>query len=146
MRRLDGSSSLTQPLVSRPGYGQGSPALPDGTVGESKLPEGPPADKGLSLDKDIPGTSTFNKPEGDIREPDKAAPGSIYRVDGPDGPLGVQAYDDPSRGPSEGRLLGHEVPLSRRYPERAQRFSGVRGWSVDSTDGARPAHRPRGVL
>ena len=67
--------SLVQPLVSRPAYGQ--------PVAEAKLPEGGPADKGLSLDKDIPGTSTYNKPEGDIRDDGKAEPGSIYKVDGP---------------------------------------------------------------
>jgi hypothetical protein len=61
--------------VSRPDYG---------TVGTAKLPDGGPADKGLSLDKDIPGTSTFNKPEDDIREFDKSEPGSIYRRDTPD--------------------------------------------------------------
>jgi hypothetical protein len=54
------------------------------SVAESGLPGGGPSDKGRSLDKDIPGTSTFNKPEGDIREFDKAEPGSIYRKDGPD--------------------------------------------------------------
>ena len=73
-----GSSSLTQPLVSRPAYGQGNP------VAVSGLPQGDPASHGRGLDKDIPGTSTFNKPEGDIREFDKAEPGSEYRKDGPD--------------------------------------------------------------
>jgi hypothetical protein len=69
---------LKQPLVTRPAYGQ--------PVAEAKLPgdgDGA-ADRGLSLDKDIPGTSTFNKPEGDIREFDKSEPGSIYRKDSPD--------------------------------------------------------------
>lgn len=84
MRHSDGRIALTQPLVSRPGYGEGgSPALPRGAVSESKLPSGPPADRGLSLDDSIPGTSTFAKPEGDIREDDKAEPGSIHKVDGP---------------------------------------------------------------
>src|SRR5580698_5488078 len=70
-----------QPLVSRPAYGQGLAAAP---VAESGLPGGGPSDKGLSLDNDIPGQSTHNKPEDDIREPDKADPGSIYKIDGPD--------------------------------------------------------------
>ena len=74
-------SALTQPLVSHPGYGQGRPATP---VAESGLPGGGPADKGLSLDKEIPGTATFNKPEGDIRQFDKGEPGSIYRKEKPD--------------------------------------------------------------
>ena len=74
----DGETLLSQPLVSRPAYGQGHP------VATSGLPQGDPASHGRSLDKDIPGTSTFNKPEGDIREFDKAEEGSLYRVDGPD--------------------------------------------------------------
>lgn len=82
--RSDGRTALTQPLVSRPGYNEGgSPALPRGTVSESKLPSGPPADRGLSLDDSVPGTSTFAKPEDDIREDGKSEPGSIYKVDGP---------------------------------------------------------------
>jgi hypothetical protein len=48
------------------------------------LPGTGPSQKGIGLDSDIPGTSTYNKPEEDVRETDKAAPGSIYRVDGPD--------------------------------------------------------------
>ena len=67
---------MLQPLVSRPAYGQ--------PVAQSGLPKGEPGGKGLSLDKDIPGTSTFNKPEGETREFDKAEEGSIYRKDGPD--------------------------------------------------------------
>ena len=77
----DGEIFLAQPLVSRPAYGQGRPNTP---VGSSGLPQGDPASHGRSLDKDIPGTSTFNKPEGDVREFDKAEEGSLYRVDGPD--------------------------------------------------------------
>jgi hypothetical protein len=55
-------------------------------VGQAKLPGDTEqkSDKGLSLDKEIPGTSTFNKPEDDIREFDKSEPGSIYRKDSPD--------------------------------------------------------------
>lgn len=70
------------PLISRPGYGGGSPALPRGAVGEAKLPSGSPGGKGLSLDGDIPGGNTFAKPVDDIRD-DKAEEGSIYRKDGP---------------------------------------------------------------
>lgn len=36
------------------------------------------------MDSDIPGTATHSKPEGDLREFDKAEEGSIYRKDGPD--------------------------------------------------------------
>ena len=63
-----------QPLVSRPAYG---------LVSESKLPGGGPSGKGLPLDSGIPGTSTFAKPEEDIREQGKDDE-SIYRVDNAD--------------------------------------------------------------
>lgn len=78
-----GRRALAQPLVSRPAYGQERASAPV-PVAQSGLPSGDPGGKGVSLDKDIPGQSTFNKPEDDIREPDKAEPGSIYRKDGPD--------------------------------------------------------------
>jgi hypothetical protein len=58
-------------------------------VGEAKLPgdgQGG-ADKGLSLDKGIPGTSTFNKPESDIRDFDKGTNTDPWRRDSPDDQL-----------------------------------------------------------
>jgi predicted nucleic acid-binding Zn ribbon protein len=59
-------------------------ALVSGPVlGESKLPSGPPADRGVSLDDSIPGQNTFAKPEGESREPSKDDE-SIYRVDDAD--------------------------------------------------------------
>jgi len=67
------SSSLSQPLITRPAYGE--------TVAESGLPTGDPASKGLSLDKDIPGTKTYVKPVKDTRDFDKPKDESIYRVD-----------------------------------------------------------------
>ena len=66
------------PLVLRPPYGSSL------HLGESGLPSGGPVDKGQPLDSDIPGTATHSKPEGDVREFDKAEDGSIYRKDGPD--------------------------------------------------------------
>lgn len=71
--------SLLQPLVTRPAYGEGQ-----GTVAQSGLPEGDPAAKGLSLDPEIPGTSTHDKKEEDIRESDKGKEESIYRTDNAD--------------------------------------------------------------
>jgi len=53
-------------------------------VAESGLPGGGPSPRGVSLDSSIPGTATFSKPVEDIREPDKAEGGSIYRKDDPD--------------------------------------------------------------
>ncbi len=104
--------SLTQPLVSRPAYGEGSglpSAGPGGAplrddtgipqnvkqptgknpVGEAKLPgdNDKGSDKGLSLDKAIPGTSTFNKPEDDIRDFDKGDNSDPWRRDSPDDQL-----------------------------------------------------------
>jgi hypothetical protein len=117
-------SGLTHPLVSRPAYGvAGLPGvgpgasplrensgLPDDEqrpgrrpTGVAKLPEGEPADRGLSLDKDIPGTSTYNKPEGDIREFDKAEPGSIYRREGPDDQAKPQSGSPKDDSTGDGR-------------------------------------------
>ena len=51
-------------------------------VSVSQLPEGPPADRGLSLDDSIPGTKTFVKPlddDGDHPVEDE----SIHRIDNP---------------------------------------------------------------
>jgi len=72
---------MRSPLVSRPAYGDGRAAIP---TSESKLPQGDPGGKGTPLDPGIPGSATYSKPEEDIRETDKAEPGSTYRVDGPD--------------------------------------------------------------
>ena len=74
------SSSLQQPLVSRPAYGEGR-----GTVAESGLPGGGPSNKGLPLDSGIPGSATFNKPsEEEARDFDKGKDESIYRTDNAD--------------------------------------------------------------
>jgi len=75
---LKRDSALSQPLVTRPGYGR------ERTVAESGLPSGGPSDKGLPVDSGIPGTQTFAKPVDDIREFDKAEDKSIYRTDNAD--------------------------------------------------------------
>lgn len=62
---------MNQPLVTRPPYG---------TVAESKLPEGSPGGVGIPLDPGIPGSSTYAKPEGDIRK-EKSDDEPIKRVD-----------------------------------------------------------------
>lgn len=67
-----------RPLVTRPPYGSR-----DTTVSQSKLPEGSPGGKGVSLDPDIPGQKTFVKPLDDTRQTGKDDE-SIYRVDNPD--------------------------------------------------------------
>ena len=71
---------MQQPLVTRPAYGECRAAQP---VAESKLPEGPPAGKGISLDPSIPGEATFSKPPGDIRVPEHSDE-SMFRVDDAD--------------------------------------------------------------
>ena len=91
----DGRKALAQPLTSRPGYGEGDPALPRGSVGESKLPSGPPAGKGVGLDPDIPGTRTFAKPTDDVRDFDKSEEGSIYERESPDQMAKPQDDADP---------------------------------------------------
>jgi len=77
---------VNQPLVSRPPYGQN-------TLAESKLPEGPPAGKGVGVDPSIPGTSTFNKPVDDsTSQPDRDEP--LTRIRGPrDIPKERSQYD-----------------------------------------------------
>lgn len=52
----------------------------------AELPEGAPADKGISLDPSIPGESTFSKPVDDVRKDDPKDE-SMYRVEEP-GDLG----------------------------------------------------------
>lgn len=70
---------MTQPLVSRPPYGEGKPRTP---IAVAELPGGGPADKGVSLDPGIPGESTFSKPVDDIRK-DEPKDESMYRVEEP---------------------------------------------------------------
>lgn len=153
-----------QPLVSRPAYGQGSSGTPGAgpggaplydlsgipepenkeeesdwgeKAGEAKLPEGEPAAKGLSLDKGIPGTSTFNKPEDDIRDFDRSDQGTNgpggnkntdpYRRESPDDQLKdrerVDTKEDwaqPSDGIGEmGKGKTDQTPMNKTpYPYR----------------------------
>jgi hypothetical protein len=77
---------LRQPLVTRPAYGEGNPALPKGDerIGESGLPGGGPSNKGLPLDSGIPGSSTHDKDEKDVRDFDNGKDESLYRTDNAD--------------------------------------------------------------
>ncbi len=74
-------SGLPKPL-SPPG--QNTAAAP---VAESGLPQGDPGGKGITLNKDIPGESTYNKPEGDVRDFDKGDDSDPWRRDSPDDQL-----------------------------------------------------------
>jgi len=100
-----------EPLVTRPAYGHGG--LP--TVAESKLPSGDPAKKGIGLDPDIPGTKTHAKPVDDIREPDKADEGSIYRKDGPDDL--VKPQDNPEADRRENQWIQPRIMLPGGRPK-----------------------------
>lgn len=84
--RAKSVKKASQPLVTRPAYGEGNPALPKGDekVAESGLPGGGPSNKGLPIDSGIPGSKTFVKPQDDTRESDKGEDESIYRTDNAD--------------------------------------------------------------
>ena len=59
-------------------------------VAESGLPFGDGGGKGIKLDKDVPGESTYNKPEGDIRDFDHSKSkndSDPWRRDSPDDQL-----------------------------------------------------------
>lgn len=95
--------------MTRPAYGHWGLS----PVAESKLPSGGPAGRGLPLDSDIPGTATYAKPVGDIREFDQAEDGSIYRKDGPDDRAKKQ--DDPDGDRRDNRWIQprYETPGGR---------------------------------
>lgn len=71
---------MNQLLVTRPSYGGGRARTPQA---ESKLPEGAPAGKGVSLNPGTSGYSTFAKPVDDIRH-HQPRDESMYRIEGPD--------------------------------------------------------------
>jgi hypothetical protein len=80
---MKSKTALTQPLVTRPAYGER-----ERTVAESGLPSGQPAQRGLPLDSDIPGSKTYTKPLDDTREFDQPKDKSIYEVENADDLLG----------------------------------------------------------
>lgn len=83
---------MAQPLVLRPAYG--APLGSSSPVAESGLPSGGPLQKGVSVDPDIPGSSTFAKPsEEDERKPD-VEDSSMYKVDDADDLLKDQTKPD----------------------------------------------------
>ena len=92
---------MTQPLVSRPGYGELAPRA------TAQLPSGGPAGKGLPLD-DVEGYKTFAKPEDDIREPD-SSPGATSRIDGPD------SWAKEEDSPGETKWVGERGVTSPSY-------------------------------
>ncbi len=78
-----GRTALTQPLITRPAYGEGhSP-----TVAEAKLPSGGPSDRGLPLEDSLPGSATFSKREDDVRDFDRSTDTPLSRKDNADDQL-----------------------------------------------------------
>jgi len=137
-------------------------------VGEAKLPgdtEGK-ADRGLSLDKDIPGTSTFNKPEDDIRDFDRSDQGTNspggkgadpWRRDSPDDQLKdrervdtKEDWAEPQDGIGEmGKGKTDQTPMNktpypyRDDPKHPHYASGVSGDWIAQLFLLRLAHEAR---
>ena len=82
-RRVFVATTIPTPRLGAPPRG----SLAQRPVAESGLPKGDPGGKGIKLDKDIPGESTFNKPEDDIRDFDKGNKSDPWRRDSPDDQL-----------------------------------------------------------
>lgn len=116
---------LTQPLISRPAYGQGDAALPKGDEkqAESKLPGGGPSNRGIPLDPGIPGSKTFTKEQdAPSRESDKGKDESIYRTDNADDLLS-----------DRGRVDVRE--------DNADKHDGVGAWGKGQSDPRGPKTR-----
>lgn len=109
---------MTQPLVSRPPYGEGSRT----PLAVAELPSGGPAGKGMPLDSGIPGQSTFKKPEEDIRQP-STDDESIYRVDDADDLTKDRSRIDVNQDSADSSTsyngLGKPEPATKtKYPYR----------------------------
>ena len=107
-----------QPLITRPAYGEGRQALPTGPerLSASSLPGGGPPDRGLSLDQRIPGTSTHDKDERDVRDFDHAKDETIYRTDNADD------------------LLTHRERIEFK-DENARKHDGIGAWGKGEWEG-----------
>lgn len=104
---------MSPPLVLRPPYGA--------SVSESKLPQGDPAQKGVSLDPEIPGAATYAKPSGESPREQKKDDESIHRVDDADDLLKDQGradeIDHSDASPSYNGL-GPSDTSKTKYPYR----------------------------
>lgn len=108
----DLTSQVSRPLITRPSYG---------VVGEAKLPVGDPAGKGVSLDPEIPGTSTYAKPSGESPREQGTDDESMYRVDNADDLLKDQSKSDQidhSRGGPTMVRPGPDETSKTKYPYR----------------------------
>jgi len=109
---------MTNPLTSRPPYGEGQARTP---TAEAKLPEGSPGGRGAPLSDDIPGTSTFVKPlDDDGQEP--ARDESIWRVRNPRDMTKersqVDVNDQSNSGPGYMGLGKPHLSPKTKYPYR----------------------------
>jgi hypothetical protein len=88
----------------------------------SGLPEGDPAGRGVSLDPDIPGTSTFAKPSDEGPREQSKDDESIYRVDDADDLAKSQtkpdSIDHSHARPTQRRPGPHYGPSKTKYPYR----------------------------
>lgn len=106
---------MRQPLVLRPPYGSHETA-------EAKLPQGDPAQRGVSLDPAIPGTSTFAKPSDEPAREQRKDDESIHRVDNADdlakGPQTTPDERDHSNFKPTQAPGGKSVAPKTKYPYR----------------------------
>lgn len=117
--------TLRQPLVTRPAYGEGNPALPKGDQhnAQSGLPEGGPSNRGIPLDSGIPGYRTFVKTEdATTGDPDKHTDESKYRIDNADD------------------LLKNQDKLEVRE-DNADKHDGIGAWGQGESDPNGPKTR-----
>jgi hypothetical protein len=113
---------MAQPLVLRPPYGTSG-------IAESKLPDGGgPAQKGVSLDPSIPGSSTYAKPSDEAPRETGKDDESIHRQDNADdltkGPQTTPDERDhgqtfsPSYAPPVGGKSDQDVTEKTKWPYR----------------------------
>lgn len=106
---------MAGPLVTRPPYGEER-------LGESGLPKGDPAGRGVSIDPDLPGTATFSKPSEEGPREQRKDDESMYRVDNADDLLKDQSRSDEidhSRAQPAYRRPGpHSETNKTKYPYR----------------------------
>lgn len=108
---------MKQPLVTRPPYGEGRSRTP---LAVAELPQGAPADRGLSLDEGL-GPKTFTKPLDDkVEHPKKDE--SIYRVDNPRDMAKDQGRLEINEDNADASIsyngLGEDVSPKTKYPYR----------------------------
>jgi len=106
---------MSSPLVVRPAYGENR-------LGEAELPTGDAAGRGVSLDPEIPGSSTFAKPSEESPRQQEKNDESMYKVDDADDLLKDQSRSDQidhsKAKPTMRRPGPHDGPSKTKYPYR----------------------------